>query len=272
MTEPLIDFAAAWRAALERDPHGRLDAARDQAFWRDYAPHYDARTAMPGSYTNTLQTLTALVQCDDTLLDVGAGTGRFALPLSSHVRHVTALDHAAAMLHVLQTKLIAHEIQNVSWVEAAWEDAEIMPHDVVLAAWSLYRQRDLPAALHKLVHATRRTLVIVASDTFAPPHRSLVEAIWGPVQESSVPVYLYILGTLRQLDVRADLRMVHETRRYHAATPEGIARQLAPPQARDPEIARFADRLVPLLEQHSGGWHYAHAFPVGMIIWHRSTL
>jgi hypothetical protein len=37
---------------------------------------------------------------------------------------------AAAMLHILRTKLIAHEIQNVSWVEAAWEDM-VLPSSAI---------------------------------------------------------------------------------------------------------------------------------------------
>jgi ubiquinone/menaquinone biosynthesis C-methylase UbiE len=39
-----------------------------------------------------LALIRGLLRPDDTLLDVGAGTGRFALPLASSVKQVTALD------------------------------------------------------------------------------------------------------------------------------------------------------------------------------------
>jgi SAM-dependent methyltransferase len=262
-----IDFFAAWRAQLLARADVRLDAPADLAFWRQFAPHYDERTAPPGSYTQTLGLLTSLVQPEDRVLDVGAGTGRFALPLAPLVRHVTALDHSGAMLAVLCAKALTAGITNITTVEAAWETAPVRPHDVVLAAWSLYRQVNLSATLFKLVAATGRLLVIAAPDALDPPHRPLVRAIWGTDGEPGVPTYLYLLGALRQIGIRADLQMVAETRCIQQRSPLELAKQLAPLSASESEINQFVRSLGGLLRRSGDVWEYCYTVSAGIIIW-----
>jgi SAM-dependent methyltransferase len=264
-----IDFALAWQGALEQDPTARLSAQTDLAFWETYAPTYEQRSSLPQTYANTLHHLSNLISpTDRTLLDMGAGTGRFTLPLASRMQQITALDHSSAMLAILQQKLQTQQVKNVSILEAAWEDAQIEAHDVVLAAWSIYRQLDLRATLQKLIQATKHTLIIVTGDTYAPPHQSLAQSLWGTRHESPMPLYLYILGALRQIEIRADLRIVYEMTRYHASTPGEIARQLASTQATEQEVQHFTASLLPLLDQQADGWHYTFPCSVAVLAWH----
>lgn len=126
MTYPCpIDFHAAWHDCTACDPNHRADAAKDIAFWQEHAASYDQNSQKPGCFERTLWAISALVRSGDTLLDVGAGTGRFTLPLSRQVRKITALDHAKPMLDVLRAKLEQASIKNVQVVEAAWEDVVI---------------------------------------------------------------------------------------------------------------------------------------------------
>lgn len=268
---PSLDFAAAWRAMLIYRPDGRLTAAADLAFWESYAATYDSRTSLPDSYAQTLAVFQSQVRAGDTLLDVGAGTGRFALPLAPHVAHVTALDPSPAMLTILREKAAAQGATNLTMVEAGLEDCDLPAHDVVLAAWSLYRQLDLPAALTTLVRLTRRTLIIAASDAAEAPHQRWQRAIWGRTGEPDFPAYLYMLGALRQIGIRADLRIVWETRRYTAPTAEALVRRFVPPDATAAETTRFAAEFTPALVSGSDGWHYHHRYPVGLLIWHANA-
>ena len=68
-----------------------------------------------------------LARADDTWLDIGAGGGRYALPLARSVREVVAVDPSAAMLEVLRDGMREHGIANVRVVEGRWPAVEISP-------------------------------------------------------------------------------------------------------------------------------------------------
>ena len=60
-------------------------------------------TADPGS-DPLLRRLLRVAEPSSTAIDVGAGTGRFAIPLAAELRHVTAVDPSAAMLERLMRR------------------------------------------------------------------------------------------------------------------------------------------------------------------------
>ncbi len=63
----------------------------------------------------------------DVWLDVGAGGGRYALPLALAVREVVAIDPSPAMLGALREDAAANGIANVRVIEARWPMAD-PPH------------------------------------------------------------------------------------------------------------------------------------------------
>lgn len=263
-----LDFAAAWRM-YRNARYGDKSEADDRALWESFAAQYDDRVPVCAA---VLDILKALLHPDDTVLDVGAGTGRYTLPLAREARRVTALDPSPAMLARLHAKMNAEGLSNIDFLEATLEDAELTPHDLVLAAWSLYRQRDILASLRKLTQAARRALVIVDGDSglFLPGERAHEPAraeVWG--KTPGIPNYLYFAGMLWQIGVRAEVRVTHHARAYQGATPREIAEQLAPAAAKPGEIDRFTERLAPLLDRTNGVYHYRSATPVGVVIWQR---
>lgn len=221
----LPDFAATWRRYLETRPESsrrRLDADGDRAFWSGYAARYDDGDRQAGAAA-TLSLLQGIVRPEDTLLDLGAGTGRFTLPLAQRAGRVTALDASPHMLEILRRKAASQGIQNVEVVEGDLASTPLPAHDVVLAAWSLYRQVDLLAGLEKLVAAARRTLVIVSGAAPSPPHRPLVRAIWGSDGEYELPSHLLFAGALWQLGIFAETRLAHERHVASGTTPLDVA-------------------------------------------------
>jgi SAM-dependent methyltransferase len=75
----------------------------------------------------------ALDACRDAL-DVGAGFGALALPLASRLESVTALEPSAAMARALRAGAASTGLANVTVIEAAWGEAPVRPHDLVICA------------------------------------------------------------------------------------------------------------------------------------------
>ena len=158
----IIDWNELWKALHVSSPER---AEKD----RNPAAHWDKRAAAYRRVTRdersaTEQELAILgVQPGETVLDMGAGTGRLAVPVSRTAAHVTALDPSEGMLAILRERMAAEGLTNYSCLRKRWEDAtigrDVEPHDIVVAAFSLGFY-DLAAALEKLDAAARRAVYI----------------------------------------------------------------------------------------------------------------
>ena len=134
------DAFARWIAlqAWSNDPTNRLDDVVDLAFWERAAEDYDA-AALASRVPAVLDRVCQLVPPGATVLEIGAGTGAFTFPLAERASRVTAVDYSPAMLRVLRRKLAATgHSDHIRVLHARWEDADVEPHDVVLAANALY--------------------------------------------------------------------------------------------------------------------------------------
>lgn len=67
-----------------------------------------------------LDALIALARPGDTWLDIGAGAGRYALPLARSVREVIALDPSRSMLESLGDAMSTHANHNIRTIEGRW--------------------------------------------------------------------------------------------------------------------------------------------------------
>src|SRR5215470_5038987 len=92
-----------------------------------------------------------------TLLDVGAGAGRFALPLALRCKQVTAVEPSPSMGENLRHLAAEAGIENVTLVASPWDEAEVEPADVVLSAHVIYSIEDIGPFVMKLAaHARQR--------------------------------------------------------------------------------------------------------------------
>src|SRR5688572_33091698 len=82
----------------------------------------------------TLNALLSLAGPDDVWLDVGAGGGRYALPLALLVREVVAIDPSPSMLGALREDATSLAVENLRVIEARWPMAAPRSGDVALAA------------------------------------------------------------------------------------------------------------------------------------------
>lgn len=201
MTTPQDAFER-WAAlqAWSNDATNRLDEATDLAFWERVADDYDAG-ALAVRVPAIVDRLRELIPTGASVLEVGAGTGAFTFLIAKHAGRVTALDYSPAMLGVLRRKLDADDAPgNVQVVLARWEDAQVEPHDVVLAANALYRVADLRPTLTRLVGAARQRGIVIWSVGRGPGVQ--------PVGYRPGPDYVHLVEGLFALDVFAHVELI----------------------------------------------------------------
>lgn len=193
---------------IERE-HAQSDRMRGETpppedHWRAYAQQFQADPERADdALVNRLLLELAPHQ---TLIDVGAGGGRLALPLALRCRHVTAVEPSPSMVAVLRQQAEGHSIHNLSVVEAAWEDARVDAADVVLCCHVLYTVREIEPFVRKLeAHARDRVLTVL----FKAPPQSQLYSLWQQVHGEdrlplpSLPEYQEVLSELR-IDARVE--------------------------------------------------------------------
>jgi hypothetical protein len=120
-----------------------------------------------------------LLRPDDTVIDVGAGAGRFALPMSLHCRHVTAVEPSEGMLGALRESIAASNIENVTVLEERWPGATAAAKvDVGFIAHVGYDIADIGPFLDQLeAHSTR----LCAALMFLVSPNADFGSLWEPV-------------------------------------------------------------------------------------------
>ena len=109
----IIDWNELWKAVYASSPD-RVEKGREPAaHWNKRAAAY--RRATRDERRATEQELAILdLRPGETVLDVGAGTGRLAVPVDRTAALVTALDPSEGMLAVLRERMTAARLTNYS--------------------------------------------------------------------------------------------------------------------------------------------------------------
>lgn len=179
LSPPSDDLLTAWAARVKAD-HEQVDRCREVEDPADFYAPVTHRFRMDPRRTDdpTLNELLALARSGDVWLDVGAGGGRYALPLALAVREVVAIDPSPAMLSALRADAAANSISNIKLVEARWPMADAPTGDVGLIAHVGYDIAEIGRFLDALEGAAQRLCVAVMGESAMTTVATL---FWQPI-------------------------------------------------------------------------------------------
>jgi SAM-dependent methyltransferase len=120
----------------------------------------------------------ALSLPDDVWLDIGAGGGRYALPLALRVKAVVAIDPSASLLDALRGDAAAHGITNVQAIDARWPMDHPPRGGVALMAHVGYDIADIGSFLDAMEAAASRMCVGVMGESAMQTTATL---FWEPI-------------------------------------------------------------------------------------------
>ena len=120
----LSDALQAWatRVVAERAQTDRCREVADPADYYGPTAHrfrFDPSVALD----EVGRVLGSMARPTETWLDIGAGGGRYSLPIARLVRRVVAYDPSAAMLDTLRSGMTEAGIDNVDMAEGRWPPA-----------------------------------------------------------------------------------------------------------------------------------------------------
>jgi SAM-dependent methyltransferase len=273
---PVAELEAVWaeRVRANRDQAERLRESTTPDFYAPVSALFVAdprRTDEP-----VLDVLQALARQDSVWLDIGAGAGRYALPLALRVQQVIAVEPSAGMRRALRTGLDEHGIDNVrvvpgTWPEAIGELGRLPAADVAFIAHVGYDIERIGPFLDAMEAASRERCVAVMTDR-SPG--AVADPFWPLVHGEPRAPLPALPELLALLDARGRwpevVRVERSTRSFDSidALTAFLRRQLFIAQGGEKD-RQFASVLPDMIVQRDGAWTLAEgpAGSVGVVTW-----
>src|ERR1700686_4606938 len=117
-----------WQAILDARAQ-QMDAAyaklgrTSASYWDRRACRYHESTKSTVVNDPFYKKLRACITPQTSMLDVGAGSGRFTLALAPYVKHIIAVEPNASMLDYLRQDAQISGLTNISYSQNTWENA-----------------------------------------------------------------------------------------------------------------------------------------------------
>ena len=267
-----------WRKMVEEE-HAQSDARRGPEpppadHWAPFASNFAADPHR--SDDQLLGPLGRDLKPSDTLMDVGAGGGRHALPLALRCQRVVAVEPSPSMCAVLLQLTSAHGIKNVTIVQSTWEDAGVEPADVVISTHVAYVVRDIAAFIRKIdAHARRMARIVLYP--LSPQSESF--EIWERVHNEkrlALPGFPQLLDVMQELEIPFESEALTPNSPRTYSTPEQALEQTARRlyvHPGDPKMREIELALEELLVEVDGGYRIKNAPELvpHMLSWKPST-
>lgn len=200
--------AAAWAARVHAGKAQR-ERLREAAEPADLYGPMAARFGQDPRRTDdpALQVLRRMAAPTETWLDIGAGGGRYALPLALETRRVLALEPSPSMLEVLRAGMSKHDIRNIEVLEATWPTEPATTADVALMAHVGYDIADFGAFLDAAEVAATRCIVVMRTSASARASYALWSEVHGE-ERIAYPMLRELLVLLVARDVVPEVELV----------------------------------------------------------------
>ena len=204
----------AWHTRVERH-HAQSEGVMEESlregdFWRNLAPMFRA-----DPYREDDEVLNALLELTPeggTVLDVGGGAGRFAIPLAlRRGASVTVVDPSPSMLEQLDVSVSEVEGVSVTGVNAEWESAQVESADMVLCSHVVYGVADIRQFVQKLRDLAHGSVVMVS---FVDSPQTGVAPLWEPVYGEvrvNLPALPELMNVLWEMGIYPSVRMLTPT-------------------------------------------------------------
>jgi hypothetical protein len=207
-----------------------------------------------------------------TVLDVGGGAGRYALPLAVRGCSVTVVEPSDSMVEALRDAAKDAGVSDLGVVQANWEDAEVVAADVVFCANVVYFIAEIEPFVRKLAESARERVAIQA---YMKAPCSAASPLWEPVhgeRRIDLPALPELLQALWGMGIYPNVEMFPPTRRRalpDRETAVAWARRLLWVEPGSDQDGRLEAALGDFIEETPEGFSLRgqRAWPQGLVWW-----
>ena len=201
-----------WRAQVKAH-HSQSIAAQDdfdpgQDFWQGLA-HKFRDDPFRLNDPLLLRLEEEFTDCN-SLLDVGGGAGRLALPLALHREKVTVVDSSESMLNQLKEASVESGIDNVEAVRSLWErlSFNLSVHSGSLCSHVIYGIEDIETFIRNINRYTADRVVVLA---FMRSPQAHLEVLWELIhgeKRINLPGVPELMGVLWEMGMIPELSIL----------------------------------------------------------------
>jgi hypothetical protein len=195
-----IDWVEHWRTLVVDRESASAHGHSDPHYWDHRAATFARSTT--GRADQFLAVVEPYASPRKTLIDVGAGAGRHAIPLADRLEWVTAVEPSEGMRAHLP------HLPNLTVIASAWEDAEVAPADLVICCHVLYGVADVVPFVEKLERSARERVFIMLREGSVPHPANVLRDRIYPQPLPPIPQFSDLFMLLLQLGVAADVTFV----------------------------------------------------------------
>ena len=146
----------------------------------------------------------------NSIIDIGGGAGRLALPLALRKDHVTVIDSSQAMLNELKNISTELNIKNLSSIYGLWEKTfdSIESHDGSLCSHVIYGIEDIETFITAINSVTNKRAVIIA---FMESPQGHLGDIWNAVHGEKrihLPATPQLMDVLWEMGLEPELSIL----------------------------------------------------------------
>ena len=221
------DWNEIWKARqLRHEASKHFDDPSHDWSRKENAERYDTNSR--NRYDERVRITVGGLDIDKTsrVLDIGAGPGTLALPLSPLVREITAIEPGEGMVEILDRHIRKTGITNISCIQKTWEDVDISrdlvgQYDVVIASLSL-TMHDIRAALAKMDDVSRK-YVYLFWFVDSPFWEKMYDDLWIELHGSPYypgPKADCLFNVLYQMGIYVNVEMLPLDKEYRFSTKE----------------------------------------------------
>lgn len=239
----MIDWSEEWKRYHETLPWTqklKTKGITSEEFWDshqfgDRIDEYNRIAGYPGRILDRMQ---KFADPNSSVLDIGAGSGAYTIPLAKVARSVTVVEPSHGQIARLKKRAGQEELDNIEIINKRWQDverAELGNYSMVNAAYC-FHMPDIRLALQKMLDVTSGAIFLVSSVDSG--FKDIYNHVLG--EKESDPEHVYLYGVLTQMGYVPNVDI--------------ITRNFQIPLEMQMEIFRNNYNITPELEQRLLSW------------------